>query len=141
MNTFLHVGYEKCASSFLQQHNFIEENGFYQLIRDRLWRNFLYHQLCAAQTSYYDPTHPTLPDSHLFKKFNVGMSVEGLVCGDSIDYALALSRYKEIFPDTKVLVIIRNQQDLIFSHYIQMVKMGYTRSIDTRLKEIMWDSQ
>ena len=69
------------------------------------------------------------------------MSVEGFVCGDSIDYALALSRYKEIFPDTKVLVIIRNQQDLIFSHYIQMVKMGYTRSIDTHLKEIMWNSQ
>ena len=119
MNTFLHVGYTKCASSFLRQHYFIRENGFYEIKVNRLWRNFLYHQLCAAQTSYYDSAHPPLPDSQLFKNFNVGLSAEGFVCGDSIDYALALSRYKAIFPDTKVLVIVRNQPDLIFSHYRQ----------------------
>jgi len=141
MKTFLHVGYPKCGSSFLQTHYFVEENHFFNLTKDRQWRNFLYHQLLAAQSSFYVPTTPPLPDTGLPAKFKIGVSSEDFMGDKGVDYAVALSRFKDIFPDTKVLIVIRNQQDLVFSNYIQMVKVGYTRSIDTYLKELRWDAQ
>ena len=109
MKTFLHVGYPKCGSSFLQTSYFVEENNFFHLIKDRQWRNFLYHQLLTAQSSFYAPTTPPLQDTGLPAKFKVGVSAEDFMENDGVDYAVALSRFKNIFPDTKVFIVIRNQ--------------------------------
>jgi hypothetical protein len=146
MKSFLHVGYPKCGSSFLQRHYFVEENDFFDLSADRQWRNYFYHQLLEAQSSFYTPTTPPLPDKGLLSRFSVGVSNESFLAGGkpstgTVDYAVKLSRYKEIFPHTKVLIVIRNQADLVFSQYVQLVRVGYMKSIDTYLKELMWDSQ
>ncbi len=113
---------------------------------DRQWRNYLSHHLMEAQSSFYTSTIPPLPDSELLSRFTVGVSNENFLGGDkvsmgTVDYAVKLSRYKNIFPHTKVLIVIRNQVDLVYSQHVQLVRVGYTKSIDTYLKELMWDSQ
>jgi hypothetical protein len=46
-----------------------------------------------------------------------------------INRSLIAHRLKELFPYAKILIVIRNQEDIILSHYNQYVKMGGTKRI------------
>lgn len=139
---FLHVGYPKCASTLLQKHYFTPANGFFNLLSDPKWKIFIENQLLSAQSSYCfsDPPQHSIPE--IARSCKIGLSTENFLDGvHLIDFKLALERWKDLHPDTKVLIIIRKQDDLVFSHYIQYVRAGYFRNIDSYLKEIMWNSQ
>lgn len=141
MTSYLHVGFPKCASSFLQKEYFIPQNGFINIMTDEKWAKFIQHQLLTAQSTYYDNSYPMLPKSKDNKQL-IGCSYEGFTDGwHNVDYSLILERFSNIFPDAKILIIIRRQQDIVFSNYIQYVRAGYFKSIDNYLEELIWNSQ
>lgn len=110
-------------------------------MQDENWSKFIQHQLLTAQSTYYDNSCPLLPKPENDKQL-IGCSYEGFTDGlQNVDYSLMLERFSEIFPNTKILIVIRRQQDLIFSNYNQYVKSGYFKSIDTYLEELIWNSQ
>ena len=139
---FLHVGYPKCASTLLQTQYFTPTNGFINLAEDPDWKIFIENQLLSAQSSYYFSQPPEFSIPENLKPCMVGLSSENFLDGvQLVDFKLALERWRALYPDTKVLIIIRKQDDLVYSHYIQYVRAGYFRGIDSYLREIMWNSQ
>ena len=148
MKTFLHVGYPKCASSFIQDYYFIPENKFIDIVDNPEnggeWRDYLNCQLLTAQNSWFNSSHPAIPSVPNEPGWMLGLSAEEFLDTEragGVDYDVALSRYKDIFPDSKVLIVIRNQPSLIYSYYQQHVRHGYTRKIDTFIKELIWNAQ
>ena len=75
----------------------------------------------------------------IFNK-NIGLSTEDFVTAP-VDYSLLLDRWTELFPTSKVLIVIRSQPDLIYSWYVQLINAGYFRNIHQFTREIMWDRQ
>ena len=65
VKTFLHVGYPKCASTFIQDYYFIPENKFIGLVDNSEnggeWRDYLNCQLVTAQNSWFNSSHPEIP--------------------------------------------------------------------------------
>jgi hypothetical protein len=122
---FLHIGYPKCASTFLQRSYFrkiknthyvghADENTAY-----KEWSNYVG---ACFETEYQDTVSrqlltPMLRDDTL----NI-ISDEGFLNTHSI--SLPLSRAKASFPDLHVLVCIRNQIDMISSIYRYMIGQG-----------------
>ena len=71
---------------------------------------------------------------------DIGLSTENFVTAP-VDYSLLLDRWAELFPASKVLIVIRSQPDLIYSWYVQLIRAGYFRDIHQFTREIIWDSQ
>ena len=138
---FLHIGYPKCGSTFLQNCYFTQENGFCNLMihAPHEFRDFILHDFLIADSISYSWKLPPLNEK-LGLKNNIGLSSEDFVTSP-VDYSLLLDRWRELFPTSKVLVVIRSQPDLIYSWYIQLVNAGYFRDIHQFTREILWDSQ
>jgi hypothetical protein len=136
--SFLHVGFPKCASSFFENRYFVECNGFFNVIEDPQWNNFLEYQMLTAQASLFRrsqvPGKTVVPADLL-----VGISSATFLTG--IDYELSLQRWKKIAPNSRVLIVVRNQLDFIYSGYGQRILSGYFRSVDEHIRELIWDVQ
>jgi hypothetical protein len=138
---FLHVGYPKCGSTFLQNQYFVEENGFHNLLvhAPHEWREFIQHELTTAHSVVYSGKAPQILDKNVLEK-DVGLSNENIVVSP-IDYPVLLDRWAGLFPETKVLIVTRGQLDLVYSWYLQLVLAGYSRNIDQFTRELIWDTQ
>ncbi len=139
---FLHIGYPKSASTFLQTQFFKQENGFFNLIEDPNWKLFIENQLLTAQSSYYFSSPPDMVFNAQEKPKIVGLSTENFLDSFSgVDFEIALERWKSLFPNTKLLMVIRRQDHLIYSNYLQYIRAGYYKRVGTYIREIMWNSQ
>jgi len=138
-NSFLHIGYPKCASSFLQAKYFTPENKIANLTKNPDWADYIYRHLLSSQSLYFNSN--VSPDSFYVSPGHlVGISAEGYFGGlNKVDFEIMLQRTRLVLGDPKVLIIIRNQLDLVYSYYIQMVRTGYFRSACSYLKEIRWN--
>ena len=138
---YLHAGYGKAASSFLQKHYFTEDNGFLNLSRYPEWDSYLQDGLTTAHSLYF-PTksRPQLPDNAGSRSLMIGASDE-IFLSDGVDYRIKLERWKEMFPESKVLIITRNQLDIVFSGYRTWIRDGYFRSLESYIREMIWDMQ
>ncbi|MBK50495.1 MAG: hypothetical protein CL768_05660 [Chloroflexi bacterium] len=139
---FLHIGYPKSASTFLQTRYFTKANGFFNLIEDPNWKIFFENQLLTAQSSYYFSAPPDIVVNEHEKSKIIGLSSENFLDSFSgVDLETTLQRWKNIFPKTKLLVIIRRQDHLVYSNYLQYLRSGYYKGVSTYLKELRWNSQ
>ena len=138
---YLHVGYPKCGSSFLQNAYFTQENGFCNLLihAPHEFRDFIAHDLLISDSMSYSGKMPAITEHSVFKK-NIGLSAEDFITAP-VDYSLLLDRWTELFPTSKVLIVIRSQPDLIYSWYVQLINAGYFRNIHQFTRELMWDRQ
>ena len=138
---YLHAGYGKAASSFLQKHYFIEDNGFLNLSRYPEWDSYLQDGLTTAHSLYF-PTKSRLelPENAVNGSLIPGASDE-IFLSDGIDYRIKLERWKELFPESKVLIITRNQLDIVFLGYRTWIRDGYFRSLESYIREMIWDMQ
>tara|TARA_B100000686_G_scaffold173591_1_gene180793 strand:+ start:278 stop:1246 length:969 start_codon:yes stop_codon:yes gene_type:complete len=138
---FLHVGFPKAASTLLQQHYFTSENNFHNLLDHgpHDWRRFIQHDLASAQSSFFQSTPPALPETE-HPNVTFGLSNEAILDGP-LDYSVVLARWKKIFPNSRVLIVIRSQPELVFSLFVQYVRVGYFRDIGQFTEELMWDAQ
>ena len=136
--SFLHVGFPKCASSLFESSYFTEENGFLNLANDPAWGPCLEYGLLSAQTPLWKnwtmPSSVEIPD-----RLVPGVSSATFLTG--VDYETSLRRWREIAPKAKVLIVIRNQLDFIYSGYGQRILSGYFRGIDEHVRELIWDMQ
>ena len=142
MKTFLHVGYPKSASSWLQRHYFVEKNNFINLMNYGEWANYIGNELLTAQTTIFKDERPELPPNEKTEENVVGISYEGIMDGIfNTDIQLIIDRTKKILGDPKVLMIIREQRSLVYANYIQYLRSGYSKNPNTYLKEIRWNKQ
>jgi len=139
---FLHVGFPKCGSSFLQKQYFIRSNGFLNLLKEAEdWRLFIQHQLLATQSTNYQIPSLCIPED--MENLLVGCSCETFTGGGigGVDISIAMKRWARLFPNTRVLIVLRDQRSLVFSWYRQLVKGGYFGSYCRFVKELQWNSQ
>lgn len=145
--TFIHVGYPKCASTYLQQSIFPSMGNFADLTktpRETKWMLFdddadaaVFRELVAAATAHRNPE----------KNYHI-VSYEGFVPnlfrpitdlfwetrkrqGASVDrYAHATrpiaERLAEAFPGAKIIIVIREQVDWAISQYKMYWRRGHT---------------
>ena len=67
------------------------------------------------------------------------MSNGGFLGG--IDYRMVLERWKMIMPTAKVLIVIRNQPEQIYSGYGQRIISGYFHKPDEHIRELIYNAQ
>lgn len=130
----VHIGFPKALSSWLQKHLFKPEQGFLNIL-DSL----------HTQISVIDPT-PFRFDENLcigFMEKSLAQHVDhhGLVPVCSAEALIGnpycggynakqnADRLKQLFPDARILLIVREQQQLIRSLYKTMVVWGMPHSI------------
>ncbi len=131
--TFIHIGCHKAGSTFVQEEllqklknikpiTFFNKNEY-------LEKEFLYISQCAD--IYYENNVEQVISKYYQKFEDIFISAEGLsgngynvFTGGFLIESIA-KRLHNIFPDGKILIIIRNQKDAIESYFKDDVKYGY----------------
>jgi len=126
---YFHIGYPKTATSFLQDEIFPQFKSIHFIplseLKDPLLKitsqdefNFDYKKIREDIISKLDPDKPNL------------ISFEGL-CGEIIfkhtNQKQIADRLHKLFPESHIIIIIRNQYDLIKSLYRQSIHLGGTK--------------
>ena len=131
--TILHVGYPKTATSWLQRSVFNNQEIHLKTVS----RGLIFKQLIYPNDLDYDKeTAKQLIFSEMERIENDGdipiLSHENFVgfmaSGGYYNFNLA-KRLKDLFVQAKVIMIIRNQPDMIYSGYLQYIRMGGKCSI------------
>ncbi len=140
-NRYIHIGCHKCGSTFIQEELLpklqnITPATFYNY--NYLLDEFLYIAQCADL--YYDNKVEKLIYDHLNKKDNLFISMEAL---SGIHYNVftggfliknIANRLYNIFPNSKILIVIRNQKDIIESYYKDDIKLGFLGDYESWFK-------
>lgn len=127
---FLHIGFHKTATTFLQRAvfphfggvNYIKQEVIYPVLRRIMVQDPLVFDYQKAQCEIL---------SHCKDGKNL-ISAEGLSGNPFLQYMnrlVILDKLKQMFPNTKIIVGIRCQKDIIVSLYKQYVKVGGTKRI------------
>lgn len=138
----VHVGFHKTATTFLQKAFFANNQlGFDQF--QRLQCSKLVHRKIAALGPFDKLSSDTINELHQFAKNAAEQGFLGVISHERLsgypasggfDSKLILERIKEIFPDAKILIIIREQISLIQSVYSQMITDGGAYSLNDFLR-------
>lgn len=137
----IHIGLHKCASSFLQNEVFVKDPRLLCLTGSK--KSPLTSSLIGADSTYFDKSRClALFEKKLLNPASKNdqipvLSAErlsGIPYFGSFDRATVSKRIKQTFPQTKIFIVIRNQQDLIRSVYGQYIKIGGTLKIDKFLR-------
>jgi hypothetical protein len=124
---FLHVGYPKCASTFLQKKIFSPHPDI-DYIGPETGVNRNFNELFFNTTeSLYDPE--AVRNCFLKNGKTKLLSIETLV-GDGftshINGDFYARRLSETFPNAKIIIIVRNQENAIESLVMQWIKSGWS---------------
>lgn len=94
-------------------------------------------QIMTLDGIFYDPAFVKSCADSMNPKINV-ISYEGFAgfvsLGRGVETATITKRLKEVFPETKILVVLRNQKTIIPSLYTHDVKFGYACDFDKWFK-------
>ena len=137
--SFLHLGYPKCASTFLQKEVFVPERGIVNIFDDPAWERFLNLSLLRLQTQDYvdlagtAPALPEVPSGTI-----LGLSNENLL-GQALDCGTVMARLRALFGDVPVLIIVRKQEDILFSTYVNSLRSGFFGRYDDFMRQALWD--
>lgn len=142
-NTYLHIGCHKSGSTFFQEEVLpklknINPVTFYNNQDQDIFEKILY--ICRCADIYYDNNFENFISNQLNKKNNLFLSAEVL---SGLDYNVFTGgfmirtiayRLHNIFPNSKILIIIRNQKDAIESYYKDDVKLGFLGDFENWFK-------
>jgi hypothetical protein len=128
---FIHVGYHKTATTWMQRLLFLPVHGYHQLAN----HDQVFEHITAPHGLHFDPAPmQRLIAEGLAKMPETAVPVVSseLLCGnlffggrESEAYA---ERLKSIAPDARILISIRSQLQLLPSVYMQYVSRGGTMS-------------
>ncbi|MCH2228395.1 MAG: sulfotransferase domain-containing protein [Candidatus Caenarcaniphilales bacterium] len=121
----IHIGYHKTASTWLQKNLFDNESsGFKRYISQKELRDklILVNGLNFDVEEFQDYYQNLLDDNFCSVISNERLS--GNPHSGGYDSKEIADRLKACFPKGKVLIIIREQKDMILSTYIQYVRAG-----------------
>lgn len=125
-NTFIHIGFQKTGSTFLQRQFFSKFEKF-----DYLSPPYTQHEEHWNKLQYGDGTQFEMQEfknkfkSNYFSNDSLLISDEGLVgkpIYGGMQRTLICERLKQNFPDAKILIIIRGQFEMLKSLHNQWVK-------------------
>lgn len=134
---YIHIGMPRTATTFFQHKVFPGLSGFSYYGTETTHYSEIFNKLLYADDSFYD--------SSIFETFlnstkpnNLILSNE-LFCGQSTYFNFAnrttiANRLHELFPKAKILLVLRNQVDLLQSLYAINVQWKETKKID----EFIW---
>lgn len=133
MRIYIHIGYPKTASSWLQMRLFpFIEN--YTLVE----RKDIVNKLIRPSSLNYDPEKTRLYFKNKFGS-NILISLEGII-GTTHNFGLNgyltkehAQRLNDTFPEANIIIFIRRQHDIIASSYSQYICGGGTYSINRYL--------
>lgn len=147
MQKYIHIGYPKNLSTTLQRDFFSKHKEIMHLgvgchdhnlgYIDHDVRNCVEHDFRYVKDSIYSDKRETVKD--IFQRYfdlaveknfkAIGLSNEHLSFNftpDNIDISQKAKRLYDVFGhNTKVIIIIRNQMDLLKSLYAESVRLGY----------------
>lgn len=132
-NTIIHIGMPRTATTFFQQNvfPFLPNYTCYDLETTHF--NDIFNQLQFADDTFYNKDK-VIDFTKNWKNKNIVISNENFV-GQSyffnyINRSLIAKRLSEIFPDAKILLVLRNQVDLLASLYSIALEWRETKNID-----------
>lgn len=138
-NTIIHIGMPRTATTFFQKNIFPNIGGYEYHGLETTHFSEAFNQLQFADDSFYD--------KNIVEKYaekwsdkNVILSNEGFI-GQSynlnyINRSIIANRLSELFPQAKILLVLRNQIDLIASLYSISLLWRETKNID----DYIWSS-
>lgn len=126
--TIIHIGLHKTASTYLQESVWPTLTNFTLLSRPFTQHNYAFNQLQYADDSLYDPelitsTLQQIPYQNLLLSDE---SFSGKPLSFSyINRSLIANRLHQQFPNAEIILFLRDQKDIIKSHYNSYIKMPY----------------
>ncbi len=124
-NTFIHIGYPKTASTFVQQELFNKLEELVYLMPPHTQHNEDWNKMQYADDSNFELSNF---DSELQKYRNtkdILISDEGLVgkpIYGGMHRSVICNRLKQTFPEAQILIVVRGQFDMLKSLHNQYVK-------------------
>lgn len=136
----LHIGYHKTGSTYLQDHFFKPLNGFSSEIgqnRTRIVRDFVFPDNFYFDSRECRALYQPFIDNATERGLCFVLSHErlsGYPPSGGYDRALIAQRLAQTFPESRVLIIIREQVSLIRSIYSQSITDGGDLSLSRFLQ-------
>jgi len=128
----IHIGFPKTGSTTLQDHffDYLPNTGILGQPQSRLNKDIqqIIHALTDCETLEFDEEKIKGEIDHIFSGTRVVVSEETFSTGSSLSgrvsrYEIA-HRLKSLFPNAKVVVVIREQKSIIKSFYLQSRKIN-----------------
>lgn len=130
----IHIGFHKTASSLLQARLFTEAKLGFQTLgndRQRIVEAFILQgglgEPDAAQTDSLRKEAGHAADAGLSLVIS-HERLSGYPASGGFDQGLIAERLHKVFPDAKILMLIREQKSMIYSMYLQTISDGGTLS-------------
>lgn len=148
-DVLIHIGYHKTASTWLQNELFIDESSVFRPISKKakgvasLANLFFKSSDGHILSSFDDNTEEiererqTIFQKKSFKNKIAVLSHErlsGNPHSGGFDSKIIANRLKNVFPDAKILIVIREQKSFILSNYMQYLSIGGYKSISEYLQ-------
>ena len=137
-NVILHVGLAKTSTTYFQKCVWPKLKTYTHLTRPFTVHNHAFNQLQYADDSLYDK-ELVVDELNKISGKNLMISdsfLTGQPVGFSyINRSLIAKRLKEIFPQAKILLFLRDQKDILLSYYSSYVKMLYGTK---KFKDFIW---
>jgi len=132
-NTIIHIGMPRTATTFFQQNVFPFLPNYTSFNLETTHFNDVFNQLQFADDTFYDKTK-ILELTKNWKEKNTILSNENFVGqGYFLNHnnrTIIAKRLSEAFPEAKILLVLRNQIDLLASLYSISLEWRETKHID-----------
>jgi len=126
--TIIHVGLHKTATTFLQLNVWPQISGYTYLSRPYTQHNHSFNQLQYADDSLYDK-------NLVIRELNRIAANRLLISDESfsgkplyfsyLNRSIIAKRLKDLFPKAEIILFLRDQKDIILSHYSGYTLMPY----------------
>lgn len=135
--TIIHVGLHKTATTFLQENVWPTIRGYTYLSRPYTQHNSAFNQLQYADETLYKKDLVLKELEHI-KANHLLISDESFSGKPEyfsyLNRTIIAKRLKELFPEAEIILFLRDQKDILLSHYNSYIKMPYgIKTIDNFL--------
>lgn len=138
-DVIIHLGLHKTGTTYLQEMVFPYFPDTYLLTRPYTQHNFAFNKLQYADDTLYD-REVVLREIRRIKENRLILSDEAFggkpMVFSFINRSMIARRFRELFPDAKIILFIRGQKDIIVSHYNNWIQGYYKGNIT--IQEFLW---
>jgi hypothetical protein len=137
----IHVGYPKALSSWMQKWLFTPQNGFCKTLDSLTLQLFLIDATPFTfqpdkARNWVEKTLKETPGSANLQQVITGESLVGHTHCGGYNAKTNADRLKELYPQAKILIVVREQKATIRSLYKTFIIWGMPHSIDRILKPV-----
>jgi hypothetical protein len=143
----IHIGYHKTGTTWLQQELFVHSNEIFEPVSDRNTHQSLLGRLFFTHKNGYLLSPFEFDKDHVVREYHriasrddrdfinkIPVVSHERLCGNphfsGFDSREIVHRLKGVFPNGKVLIVIREQKSMYLSNYYQYLSMGGALGIE-----------